>query len=61
MPIIPQALRGLRSKASPGQKCKTLFEKYLKQKRATGMVQVIESLPSKCEALSSSPNTTKIK
>jgi hypothetical protein len=27
--------------------------------RAGGMVHVIESLPSKCEALSSNPNTTK--
>jgi hypothetical protein len=31
------------------------------QKRAGGVAQVVELLPSKCEALSSNPNTAKKK
>jgi hypothetical protein len=37
------------------------LEKYLTHKRAGGVAQVIECLPSKCEALSSNPSTEKKK
>jgi hypothetical protein len=36
---------------------KTLSQKYPAQKRAGGVVQGVDSLPSKCEALSSNPST----
>jgi hypothetical protein len=49
----------LRSKAGSWQKCETLSEKLLKQK-GLGMTQVVEHLPSKCEA-SSNFSTTKSK
>jgi hypothetical protein len=44
----------------PGHKCKTLFEKK-KAKRASGVAQVVENLPSKCKALSSNPSSAKRK
>jgi hypothetical protein len=34
---------------------KTLSRKYPTQKRTDGVAQVVESLPSKCEVLSSTP------
>jgi hypothetical protein len=37
----------------------TLSQKYPTQKRACGVIQVVAYLPSKCEALSSNPSTTK--
>jgi hypothetical protein len=40
---------------------KTLSQKYLTQKRAGEVTQVVEHLPSKTEALSSSPNTANKK
>jgi hypothetical protein len=42
-----------------GQSGQDPIWKYLKQKRVYRVVQVIEHLPSQCEALSSSPSTTK--
>jgi hypothetical protein len=42
---------GLQSEASPSQKQETLPKKHLKPKRA----QMVERLPSKCEALTSNP------
>jgi hypothetical protein len=41
--------------------CESLSWKYPTQKRAGGVVQVVEHLPSKCEALSSNPITAKNK
>jgi hypothetical protein len=38
-----------------------LFEKITKAKRARGVVQVVEQLPSQHEALSSNPSTAKKK
>jgi hypothetical protein len=40
---------------------KTLSQKYPTEKRAGGVVQVVENLPSKPEAPSSNPSTAKIK
>jgi hypothetical protein len=37
------------------------LEKNLTQTRAGGVVQVVEYLPSKCEALNSNPSTAKKK
>jgi hypothetical protein len=37
------------------------YLKNNKRKRAGGMAQVVELLPSKCEALSSNPSTTEKK
>jgi hypothetical protein len=39
----------------------TLSQKYPIQKMADGVAQVVEGLPSKCETLSSNPDTTKKK
>jgi hypothetical protein len=39
----------------------TLSQKYPMQKRADGVTQVVERLPSKCQALSLNPSTTKKK
>jgi hypothetical protein len=39
--------------------CKTLSEKHPAQKRAGGMAQVVECLPSNSETLSSNPSTAK--
>jgi hypothetical protein len=54
---------GPRFKASPGQIVqKTVFQKHPTQNRAGGVVQVVQGLPSKCEALSSPKNqNNKIK
>jgi hypothetical protein len=41
--------------------CKTLSGKYSTQKRADGVVQVVEQLPSKSRALSLNPSTTTTK
>jgi hypothetical protein len=49
----------LQSKASPGQKCETLSEIQLKQKRDEVMAQVVEHLPGKCKVLYPNPTTTK--
>jgi hypothetical protein len=46
--------------AGLGKNGETLFKKKHKAKRAGGMAQVIQHLPSKCEALCSIPSTTKI-
>jgi hypothetical protein len=43
----------------PSQKHETLSEKWLKQKRVGDVAQVVEPLHSKCENLSSNPNTKK--
>jgi hypothetical protein len=40
---------------------KTLSRNYPTQKMASRVAQVIQHLPSKCEALSLNPNTTKKK
>jgi hypothetical protein len=49
-----------------GQKCDTVFEKELNHKRTGesfygGVTEVVEYLPSKCQALSLDPSTTKKK
>jgi hypothetical protein len=49
----------LRSKASPEQKHKTPSKKYLKQKGAGGMAQVVQCLLSKSKALNSNSSTAK--
>jgi hypothetical protein len=49
---------GSWSKAGPGQKQDPIW-KITKVKRARGVAQVVEYLPSKFEALSSNPNTAK--
>jgi hypothetical protein len=43
------------------KKSKTLSQKYPTQKRAGGVTQVVEHLPSKRDTLSSSPVTPKKK
>jgi hypothetical protein len=50
---------GSRFKGSPGQKHKTLSEKIAKTKRAGGVTEVAQSLPSKHKAISSNPSTRK--
>jgi hypothetical protein len=56
---------GSRSKSGLGKKHKTLLGKKkktkTKSKRAGDFTQVVEHLPSKHKALSSSPSTTKEK
>jgi hypothetical protein len=47
--------------AVPREQLQTLPEKLTKAKRAGGMVQVVQHLPCKCEALSSNPNIPKQK
>jgi hypothetical protein len=49
--------------SQPGQinSLKTLSEKYPIQKSAGGVAQVVEILPSKCEARSSKPSAAKTK
>jgi hypothetical protein len=48
--------------SQPGQIVgETLSQKYLTQKRAGGVAQVVEYPPSKCEALSSNSSTAKKK
>jgi hypothetical protein len=41
--------------------CETPSQKYPTQKRASEVAQEVEHLPSKCEALSSDPTSTKKK
>jgi hypothetical protein len=43
------------------EKLETLFEKITKVKRAEGVAQVVEHLPSKSKGLSSNPSTIKKK
>jgi hypothetical protein len=40
---------------------KTLFKKITKAKRAGGVAQAVEHLPSKCKVWSSNPGTIKKK
>jgi hypothetical protein len=42
-------------------KSETLSQKYPTEKKAGRVAQVVKYEPSKCEALSSNPNTTKKK
>jgi hypothetical protein len=42
-------------------KSKTLSQKYLPQKRAGRVAQVVEHLPSKCKNLNSNPGITQKK
>jgi hypothetical protein len=64
MPIIlatqEAEIRRIEVQSQPGQ-IEFLSRKYPTQKRAGGVVQVLECLPSKCEALSSNPSTKKKK
>jgi hypothetical protein len=56
MPVIlATSEAGIRRSALA--KSETLSQKYPTQKRAGGVAQVVEHLPSKCEALSSNPST----
>jgi hypothetical protein len=58
----PSYSGGSRFEVSPGQIVReTLSQKYPTQKRAGKVAQVVERLPSKYEALSLNPNTTKKK
>jgi hypothetical protein len=66
MPIIlatwEAEIRGITVQSQPGQiVLKILSQKYSTQKSAGGVAQVVKSLPSKCEALSANPSTTKKK
>jgi hypothetical protein len=45
--------------ASLGNKSEILFQKKTTQTRVGGVTQVVECLPSKSEALSSNPSTSK--
>jgi hypothetical protein len=47
--------RRITVQGSPEQKYETLSEKYLKQKRAGGVAQVVELLHSMHKAMSSNP------
>jgi hypothetical protein len=44
---------------SPGQKCEMLSKEQAKSKGTGYVAQVVECLPSKCETLSSIPNTSR--
>jgi hypothetical protein len=61
--IMPARLKALGKRIMVwGQswlKWETLSEKYVKQKRAGGMTQVVEHLYRRSKALSSHPSTTK--
>jgi hypothetical protein len=62
--LAPQVAEIRRNavRSQPGQIVhETLSQKYSTQKRAEGVAQVVEYLPSKSEALSSNPNTAKNK
>jgi hypothetical protein len=60
MPATLEAqVGGLQSEISPSQKNKTLTENNLRQKEAGGTAQVVEHLPSKCNALNSNSRTNK--
>jgi hypothetical protein len=50
---------GLLSKVGPRKKVRPYLKNNLKQKMAGGMDQVVEYLPSNCEAMSSNPSTSK--
>jgi hypothetical protein len=54
IPVIPSTweaeIRTTALQWQPKQKCKTLSEKQTKGKRSREVTQVIEHLPSKCEA-----------
>jgi hypothetical protein len=47
-------------KDSVGKNISSYLKRKLKVKKTSGMVQMVEYLPSKCKVLSSNPNTTKI-
>jgi hypothetical protein len=53
-------IRRIVGQASPGKMLR-FISKIIRAKWAGGMSQVVEHLPTKCEALSSNPNTTKKK
>jgi hypothetical protein len=46
------------SQSRPAWAKSETISKITRTRRAGGLVQAIEHLPSKCEALSSNPNTT---
>jgi hypothetical protein len=47
------------SRLNPGQNLEILPEKYQKQKRAGGVAQMVEHLPSNCEIPSLNPRIAK--
>jgi hypothetical protein len=53
-PVIP-VTQEVEVYGRPGQKYETLSEKQTKVKKAGAMDQMVDSLPSKWEALSSNP------
>jgi hypothetical protein len=55
-PMQEAKAEGLWYEAGQGQKLKALSEKGLKEKRARGVVQVVQHLPSKHKAQNSHPN-----
>jgi hypothetical protein len=64
MPVVSATweagVGGLRSETSPGKKWEPYLKNNLKtNKRTMGVDQIIEYLLTKCEALSSIPNTTE--
>jgi hypothetical protein len=66
MPIIlatqEAEIRKIEVQGQPWQiVCETLSQKYPTQKRAGGVAQVLERLPSKCKTLSLNSSTTKKK
>jgi hypothetical protein len=50
-------IRGSHLEVNPGKSMKLYLRNKLKCKRAGGMSQVVEHLPSKCKALGSIPTT----
>jgi hypothetical protein len=64
MPVVPVVLKAIGRRIvvydCTGQKYKSLSEKQLTQKWIGGVAQVVETLISKCEALSSDFSTVKI-
>jgi hypothetical protein len=61
LPTWEAEIRRIAAHVQPGQIVhNTLFWKYPTQNRTRGMTQIMECLPSKCEALSSNPSNIKI-
>jgi hypothetical protein len=53
-------MRRITVQRQPGQiVLETLSRKYLTQKRAGGVAQVVDYLPSKCETPNSNPSTAR--
>jgi hypothetical protein len=60
-PVIPAALEVDHGPRLAWEKAQDPIWKKTKSKRSGFVAEVVESLPSKCKALSSNPSTTKKK